>query len=92
MYVFTCGIVYALSRCHGNRHLEAEGMERTYKFKQQELKSHVDLQTQRKIFDLDLDKFGPYRLNYDRNGRYACVLSCVLGEGGVRHDAYIHVG
>lgn len=53
-------------------------MERTYKFKQQELKAHVDLQTQRKIFDLDLDKFGPYRLNYDRNGRYARVFLLVL--------------
>ncbi|KAJ3108209.1 Small subunit (SSU) processome component [Phlyctochytrium bullatum] len=50
--------------------LEAEGMERTYKFTQKELEENVDMATQRKMFALDLDVFGPYHLDYTRNGRH----------------------
>ncbi|KAJ3210649.1 Small subunit (SSU) processome component [Dinochytrium kinnereticum] len=50
-------------------YLEAEGMERTYKLSQKELADHVDLNNQRKIFELKLDEFGPYSLDYTRNGR-----------------------
>eukprot|EP00123_Amoebidium_parasiticum_P011319 comp20647_c1_seq1/m.26757 comp20647_c1_seq1/g.26757 ORF comp20647_c1_seq1/g.26757 comp20647_c1_seq1/m.26757 type:complete len:542 (-) comp20647_c1_seq1:881-2506(-) len=53
--------------------LEAEGMEKTYKFTQKQLSDNVDVQTSKKIFNLDLDKFGPYRLNYDRAGRYLLI-------------------
>ena len=50
-------------------YLLAEGMEKTYKFSQKELSENVDLQTQNKMFDLRLDDFGPYSLDYTRNGR-----------------------
>eukprot|EP00055_Hartaetosiga_balthica_P007218 m.24476 g.24476 ORF g.24476 m.24476 type:complete len:567 (+) comp5657_c0_seq1:88-1788(+) len=50
--------------------LEAEGMERTYKFSQDEISTHVDESTAKKMFSLKLDKFGPYATRYTRNGRH----------------------
>ena len=50
-------------------YLEAEGMEKTYKFKQTEIADAVDLNTANKIFDLKMDGFGPYKVNYSRSGR-----------------------
>lgn len=49
--------------------LEAEGMEKTYKFTQQQLQENLDLNTARKIFDLDLPDYGSYTVRYTRNGR-----------------------
>jgi len=51
-------------------YLVAEGMEKTYKFSQHKLRDHLDLQTQSKLFDLDLKQMGPYCFDYTRNGRY----------------------
>ena len=50
-------------------YVEAEGMERTYHFKQDELRRNVDAATAAKMFDLQLEQFGPYALSYTRNGR-----------------------
>lgn len=51
-------------------YLEAEGpMEKTYKFKQDEIVEAVDQGTANKKFELKLDEFGPYNLDYTRNGR-----------------------
>lgn len=50
--------------------LEAEGLERTYKFTQQNIRSEVDAQTAEKSFALDLQDFGPYSMDLTRNGRY----------------------
>uniref|UniRef100_A0A7S3DE57 BING4 C-terminal domain-containing protein n=1 Tax=Palpitomonas bilix TaxID=652834 RepID=A0A7S3DE57_9EUKA len=50
--------------------LEAEGREKTYKYTQDEIKQNVDEQSASKIFDLDLDAFGPYSMDFTRNGRY----------------------
>jgi len=44
-------------------------MDRTYKMTQKELKNHVDEQTAEQIFDLTLDQYSPYGINYDRSGR-----------------------
>ncbi|OWZ12951.1 hypothetical protein PHMEG_00013807 [Phytophthora megakarya] len=49
--------------------LEAEGLEKTYKFTQQQLADNVDINTARKIFSLDLPDYGAYRVKYTRNGR-----------------------
>ncbi|KAK9429855.1 WD40-repeat-containing domain protein [Lipomyces doorenjongii] len=49
--------------------LEAEGMEKTYKFTQDELLKHVDVTTAHKGFELKLEHFGPYEIDYMRNGR-----------------------
>ena len=50
--------------------LEAEGMERTYKFNQQTIKGAVDVGNARKIFTLRLNELGPYCSQYSRNGRH----------------------
>ena len=50
--------------------LEPESaLEKTYKLTQHALSRAVDINTQRKIFRLDLSTFGPYVHNYSRNGR-----------------------
>ncbi|GEQ70513.1 hypothetical protein JCM33374_g4191 [Metschnikowia sp. JCM 33374] len=50
--------------------LEADGpMERTYKFRQDDIAEAVDISTANKKFDLNLVELGPYTLNYSRNGR-----------------------
>jgi len=53
--------------------LEAEGVERTHKFKQQEIAAHLNITAAQNFFNLNLDKFGPYRINYTRNGRYLLI-------------------
>jgi U3 small nucleolar RNA-associated protein 7 len=50
--------------------LEAEGMERTFKFKQQDIKAAVDVGSAKKVFTLRLDDLGPYCSRYSRNGRH----------------------
>lgn len=44
--------------------------ESTHQISQHEIKASGDEATQQKIFDLRLDQFGPYRLDYTRNGRH----------------------
>lgn len=51
-------------------YLEAEGMEQTWRFTQEGLKEHVDVRTANKMFELKLDQFGPYVMDYTRNGRH----------------------
>ncbi|XP_005095274.1 WD repeat-containing protein 46 [Aplysia californica] len=48
---------------------ELEG-ENTFQISQHEIKASADEATQQKIFDLRLDQFGPYRMDYTRNGRH----------------------
>lgn len=60
--------------------LEADGMEKTYQYKQDQIKAAVDVSTANKRFDLALPH-GPYTLNYSRNGR-----GLLLG-GGKGHVA-----
>ncbi|RUS21227.1 hypothetical protein BC937DRAFT_93282 [Endogone sp. FLAS-F59071] len=54
-------------------YLEAEGMERTYKFTQEQLIQNLDINSANKSFDLKLNDFGPYSLNYTRNGRHMLI-------------------
>lgn len=56
--------------------LEAEGLERTWKFTQEEIQQHVDLNTSKKKFSLKLDDFGPYTMDYTRNGRSVMLENC----------------
>lgn len=50
--------------------LEPEGeLEKTYKVRQDEIKESVGLETAKKGFELRLNDFGPYRMDYTRNGR-----------------------
>ncbi|KAJ3055377.1 Small subunit (SSU) processome component [Rhizophlyctis rosea] len=50
-------------------YLEADDMERTWKFTQSQIKDNVDMSTSNKMFELKLDDFGPYTVDYTRNGR-----------------------
>lgn len=61
----------ALSCVHGDSYLEAEGMHRTWRFKQSDIAENVDRSAARKVFDLSLKEFGPYCMDFDRSGR--CV-------------------
>ncbi len=54
--------------------LEAEGMERTYRFKQEAIKDAVDVAAARLAFDLTLPSYGPYRCAYSRNGRFVFTV------------------
>ncbi|EEB09686.1 U3 snoRNP-associated protein Utp7 [Schizosaccharomyces japonicus yFS275] len=49
-------------------YLEAEGLEKTYKFTQKELVDNVAIETAQKGFSLKLDKFGGYTFDYTRDG------------------------
>mmetsp|Transcript_37780 Transcript_37780/g.70924 ORF Transcript_37780/g.70924 Transcript_37780/m.70924 type:complete len:546 (-) Transcript_37780:283-1920(-) len=50
--------------------LQAEGMERTYRFKQEDLVEAVDVTTAQKAFDLQLPELGPYSVDYTSNGKH----------------------
>lgn len=55
---------------HNAGFLEPEGeMERTYRVRQDEIATNVGIETAKKKFELRLDDFGPYRMDYTRNGR-----------------------
>jgi|EP00979_Chaetoceros_neogracilis_P003575 U3 small nucleolar RNA-associated protein 7 len=53
-------------------------MEKTYKLSQNQLKPHLDEQTVKHIYDLKLDQYSPYGMNYDDSGR--CGL--LFGKNG----------
>ena len=50
--------------------LEAEGMERTWRFGQEDLVREVEVGAAAKAFDLSLPDLGPYNLDFTRSGRY----------------------
>jgi hypothetical protein len=50
--------------------LEAEGMERTFRFKQADIKAAVDVSAAKSAFDLSLPTYGPYNCSYSRSGRW----------------------
>ena len=49
--------------------IEAEGMERTYRFSQKDIAEAVDINAARKAFDLSLPSSGPYKVDFTPNGR-----------------------
>ncbi|RPB20283.1 U3 small nucleolar RNA-associated protein 7 [Terfezia boudieri ATCC MYA-4762] len=53
--------------------IETEGMERPFKFSQDELREEVDIATAQKGFELKLPEFGPYYVDYTRDGRYLLI-------------------
>lgn len=54
--------------------LEAEDeMEKTFKVRQSEIKDSVDVATANKALDLSLKEFGPYSVNYSRNGTHLLI-------------------
>ncbi|XP_001605963.1 WD repeat-containing protein 46 [Nasonia vitripennis] len=52
--------------------LETDAGETTTQFKQKEIAENVDITSKTKFFELNLN-FGPYKLNYTRNGRHLVI-------------------
>lgn len=50
--------------------LEADEGQETYDVSQEEIRQAVDIASATKNFELRLDQFGPYRMDYTRNGRH----------------------
>ena len=73
-------------------YLEPEGLlEKTYKVRQDDLKSEVAVETAKKGFELRLEGLGPYTADYTRNGRglllagrkgHVCTMDWRGGELG----------
>lgn len=53
--------------------LEAEGMERTWRFSQADVVNEVEVGASRKVFDLRLGSLGPYNIDFSRSGRYMLI-------------------
>jgi U3 small nucleolar RNA-associated protein 7 len=58
--------------------IEMEHGVKTYKLTQRELVHNVDMNTARNILNLSLTNFGPYNVNYSRNGRSNTVFCSAL--------------
>ncbi|KAJ5076179.1 wd-repeat protein bing4 [Anaeramoeba ignava] len=57
-------------------YIEAEKEdEETYKTKQKEIAEQIEIGSRHKNFKLELPKLGPYRIKYDRTGRYLLMGS-----------------
>ncbi|GAB4820586.1 hypothetical protein N2152v2_007632 [Parachlorella kessleri] len=50
--------------------LEAEGLERTWRFQQEDIVQAAEEGAGKKVFDLSLPELGPYRLDLTRSGRH----------------------
>ena len=62
---------------HDHGYLEPEGeLEKTYKVRQDELRTELPLEASRKGFDLKLEGMGPYIADYTRNGRGLLLAGC----------------
>lgn len=55
------------------RFLEADEGEHTSQYTQEDITKIVDVQSKQKYFEVKLDNFGPYRINYTRNGRFVLL-------------------
>uniref|UniRef100_A0A0D6QYN0 BING4 C-terminal domain-containing protein n=1 Tax=Araucaria cunninghamii TaxID=56994 RepID=A0A0D6QYN0_ARACU len=54
-------------------YLEAEGIERTSNFRQEDIVREVDLLSSTKAFDIKLPEFGPYAVDYTLGGRHMVI-------------------
>ncbi|TKY51715.1 U3 small nucleolar RNA-associated protein 7 [Spatholobus suberectus] len=54
-------------------YLEAEGMEKTWRIKQEAIAREVDISSSRNQYDIILPELGPYTLDFTSSGRYMAV-------------------
>ena len=47
--------------------------DKTFKLTQRELRDAVDMNAARKSFELNLDTYGPYRIDYTTNGNHIVI-------------------
>jgi U3 small nucleolar RNA-associated protein 7 len=57
----------------GGGALEAEGLERTWNFKQQDIQAAVEVGAAQKAIDLSLKDLGPYTLDFTASGRHMVI-------------------
>ncbi|KAK9671319.1 hypothetical protein RND81_12G021500 [Saponaria officinalis] len=53
--------------------LEADGIEKTWRYKQEDIGHEVDILSKTKQFDMVLPDLGPYTLNFTASGRYMAL-------------------
>jgi hypothetical protein len=49
---------------------------KVFKLKQKDISDNIDLNTAKNAFDFQLQTFGPYCVNFSRNGRYDYIITC----------------
>lgn len=54
-------------------YLEAEGIEKTWRIKQEAIAQEVDISSSKNQYDIVLPELGPYTLDYTSSGRYMTV-------------------
>lgn len=54
-------------------YLEAEGIEKTWRIKQESIAREVDISSAKNQFDIVLPELGPYTLDFTSSGRYMAV-------------------
>ncbi|KAM0988234.1 hypothetical protein ACFX13_012443 [Malus domestica] len=54
-------------------YLEAEGMEKTWRIKQESIAREVDISSSRNQFDIILPDLGPYTLDFTSSGRHMAI-------------------
>ncbi|KAL6005220.1 hypothetical protein ACLOJK_005782 [Asimina triloba] len=57
-------------------YLEAEGLEKTWRIKQESIVCEVDIRSLKKAFDVVLPDFCPYISDYTLNGGYMVIAGC----------------
>ncbi len=50
--------------------IETDRNEKIYKLKQRDVFPHIDMNSAKNAFEFQLQNFGPYSVDYTRNGRY----------------------
>jgi U3 small nucleolar RNA-associated protein 7 len=53
--------------------LEAEGIEKTWRFQQRDIVKAVETGASRNAFDLSLTELGPYRISFSKSGRHVLL-------------------
>ncbi|KAH9751906.1 WD REPEATS REGION domain-containing protein [Citrus sinensis] len=57
-------------------YLEAEGVEKTWRIKQEAIAREVDILSSRNQYDIMLPELGPYTLDFTSSGRYMAAAGC----------------
>jgi U3 small nucleolar RNA-associated protein 7 len=70
--------------------LEAEGMEDTWRFKQEDIAAATEYGAAKKVIHLDLPELGPYKCAFSRSGRHM-VLGGAMGHLAVMEWQRAHL-